>query len=145
MLTYFFIIHKLDTNSKHFITIRINSPSPAAAHKKYRQTKTAAIPQNSKRIQRAYNAKRPFVQDVGVNHCGFYISMPKQFLNCPDIRAAFQKVSGKGMAECVAAGVFIDAGFYYRKFYGSLQKRFIYMPSSLLTCCFIYPAMFLRE
>ena len=94
-LTYFFIIHKLDTNSKHFITIRIKSPSPAAAHKKYRQTKPAAIPQNSKRIQRAYNAKRPFVQDVGVNHCGFYISMPKQFLNCPDVRAAFQKVCGK--------------------------------------------------
>lgn len=96
-LTYLFIIHKLDTNSKHFITIRINSPPPPPQPltKKYRQIKPAAIPRNSKRIQRAYNAKRPFDQDVGVNHCGFYISMPKQFLNCPDVRAAFQKVCGK--------------------------------------------------
>ena len=94
-LTYLFIIHKLDTNSKHFITIRINSPPPQPLTKKYRQIKPAAIPQNSKRVQRTYNAKRPLVQDVGVNHCGFYISMPKQFLNCPDVRAAFQKVCGK--------------------------------------------------
>ena len=26
--TYLLIVHKLDTNSKHFITIRINSPLP---------------------------------------------------------------------------------------------------------------------
>jgi len=54
-------------------------------------------------------------------------------------------VGGKGMAECVAAGVFVDAGFCDCLFYCSLQKRLVYVPSSLFACCLIYPAIFLRK
>ena len=48
-------------------------------------------------------------------------------------------------AERVAAGVFVDSGFENGVFYGTLHKRFVYMPASFLTCQFILSAVFLRK
>ena len=49
------------------------------------------------------------------------------------------------MAESVAAGVFVDSGFENGVFYGTLHKRFVYVPASFLTCQFVLPAIFLRK
>ena len=48
-------------------------------------------------------------------------------------------------AERVAAGVFVDSGFENGVFYGTLHKRFVYVPASFLTCQFVFPAVFLRK
>ena len=82
---------------------------------------------------------------MGINHGGAHIAVTEKFLYGADVVAWFYQVSWKGMAESVAAGVFVDSGFENGGFYGALHKGFVYVPASFLTCQFVLPAVFLRK
>ena len=47
---------------------------------------------------------------VGVNLGGGYVSMPQQFLNCPQVGATTEHMSGKAMPQGVGANLLIQAG-----------------------------------
>ena len=47
---------------------------------------------------------------MGVNLRSAQINMPKLLLNRADVGARFEQVGGKGVAQCVAAGGFLDVG-----------------------------------
>jgi len=47
---------------------------------------------------------------MGIDHRGFHVLVPQQFLNRPDIVTAFQQMRGEGMAERVASGAFGQPG-----------------------------------
>lgn len=54
-------------------------------------------------VRRTLNALAAPVRDMGIDHRRFDIVMAKKFLDCSDIVATFEQVSGKGMAECLAS------------------------------------------
>ena len=43
---------------------------------------------------------------MGINHRYLYARMAKKFLNCPDIAAAFEKMSRKAMAKRMNSDAF---------------------------------------
>jgi len=43
---------------------------------------------------------------MGIDHCGFDIFMPKQFLNGADIIPGLQQMGGKAMTKGMAANFF---------------------------------------
>ena len=52
-----------------------------------------------------------FLSDVGIDLGRCNIDMPEHYLNRPQIRAAFQQVAGKRVAQHVRGYLFSDAGF----------------------------------
>ena len=82
---------------------------------------------------------------MGINHCCAHIAVTEMFLYGADVVVWFWQVSWKGMAESVAAGVFVDSDFENGGFYCTLHKGFVYVPASFLTCQFVLPAVFLRK
>jgi len=50
------------------------------------------------------------LHDVGVDHCGFQVFVPEQFLHGADVSALFQQVGGEAVAQCVALNVLVDPG-----------------------------------
>ena len=48
--------------------------------------------------------------DVGVDFCGEDALVPQHILHGTEVSTVLNKVSGKGMAECVRMHVFLDAG-----------------------------------
>ena len=47
---------------------------------------------------------------MGVNLGGGYVGMPQQFLNCPQVGATTQHMSGKAMPQGVGADLSIQTG-----------------------------------
>jgi hypothetical protein len=56
----------------------------------------------------AFHSKTTLVENVGVNHGGFYVLVTENFLNRPDIVAFLQKVGRKGMSKGMASNAFGD-------------------------------------
>ena len=67
-------------------------------------------------IQRAAHRLRSAVEHVGVNHRGFNVFMPKQFLYGTDVVPGLQQMCGKAMAEGVRADGLINPGQGYSRF-----------------------------
>lgn len=61
-------------------------------------------------IQGTYHAFATAVEDMGINHRGSYILVPKQFLNSPNIITIFEQVGRKAVTKSVAACVLADTG-----------------------------------
>jgi hypothetical protein len=59
-------------------------------------------------IQRATHPPPAFVEDMGVDHGGFHILMPQQFLHSADVVAILEQVRGKAMPKGVAAYSLLD-------------------------------------
>jgi len=47
-------------------------------------------PSSLKSIQGTFDGISTFVDYVGIDHCGFYIAVPWQLLNRPDIRSRLE-------------------------------------------------------
>jgi hypothetical protein len=45
---------------------------------------------------------------MGINHRGFDILVPKQFLNCANVVASFEQMRGKTMPKGVRADGFVN-------------------------------------
>lgn len=48
--------------------------------------------------------------NVSIDLCGGNIGVAEKFLHYPEVRSPFQKVGGKGVAECVRGDFFGDPG-----------------------------------
>ena len=53
-------------------------------------------------VERTADTRRPSMTDMGIDHCRFDIAMSQQLLNGSNVRAAFEQVRGKRMAERMA-------------------------------------------
>jgi len=51
----------------------------------------------SKPVYRTANARRPTVENMGVDHGRLHIAVAQEFLHCSDVIATLEQVSGKGM------------------------------------------------
>ena len=60
---------------------------------------------------------------MGVDHGGGDVLVAQEFLDGADVRAAAQKVGGKGMAQSMRGGGFLDAGFAGGLPDGALEER----------------------
>ena len=78
-------------------------------------------------IERAFDGEAAALEDVGVDHGGADILVPKKFLYGADVVAVLKEVGGKGMAEGVGADAFLDACFLGGFFDGALEASFVYM------------------
>ena len=59
------------------------------------------VPVRLSPIQGGFDRESAALENMGVDHRGFDILMPEQFLDGPDIIAILQEVGREGMAECV--------------------------------------------
>ena len=60
-------------------------------------------------IQRTSHSKDILCCHVGVYHSGLDTSMPKEFLNRPDIIAVFKKMRSKTVPQCMNGGLLSDS------------------------------------
>jgi hypothetical protein len=49
--------------------------------------------------------------DMGIDLGGGYIDMAQHYLNSPQVRPAFQQVTGKRMPQTVGGDLFVKVGF----------------------------------
>ncbi len=47
---------------------------------------------------------------MSVDHSGFHVFMPKEFLNCANVVVVLQEMSGKAMAQGVRGDMFVNVG-----------------------------------
>ena len=59
----------------------------------------------SKPVHGTAHARRPSVEDMGIDHRGLYILVTEKFLDGPNVVTAFEQVRGEGVPECVTCGV----------------------------------------
>lgn len=50
------------------------------------------------------------IDQLKINRRSQYIPMPKQLLNCAEIRSRFEQISGKGMPKRMTTGKFVYLG-----------------------------------
>lgn len=62
-------------------------------------------------VQRAFDCHSAALEDVGVDHGGFDVFVPEEFLDGADVVAVLEEVGGEGVAEGVGGDGFLDAGF----------------------------------
>jgi hypothetical protein len=62
------------------------------------------------------------LQDVGVDHGGGHLVVPKQLLNGADISSALQQVGSEGMPKGVSADLLGQPGAANRRLAGTLQS-----------------------
>jgi hypothetical protein len=65
------------------------------------------------------------MKDMSVDHHRFDIAMPQQLLDGSNVRAAFEQVRGKRMAERMARGSFRETGHHHGISDGFLHQRFV--------------------
>jgi hypothetical protein len=51
----------------------------------------------SKSVDRAANSGRSPIKDMGVDHRRLDVAVAQEFLNCPNVVAAFEQMRRKGM------------------------------------------------
>ena len=71
--------------------------------------------------------------------------MPQQFLNGSNVRAAFEQVRGKRVAERMARGSFRETSHRHGTPDGFLYQRFVDMMATWFLRLEIEPAAFLRK
>jgi len=85
------------------------------------------------------------VQNVGVNHRRFDVTVAKEFLHGPDIIAIGQQVRGEGMPKRVARDSFGQSGLSDSLQDRLLNKRFVNVVPALLAGLGVSPTAFLWE
>lgn len=72
-------------------------------------------------VERAADAERPGLEDMGIDHGGADIVVPEEFLDGPDIGAGLEEVGGETVPEGMATGGLEDAGVADRDADGALK------------------------
>lgn len=80
-----------------------------------------------------------------VNHGGFYVTVAKKLLDCPDVVAIFQQMSGKRVPERMAGRSFHQACLDHGFMNGTLYTAFVHVESALLASCGVSPSSVLWE
>jgi hypothetical protein len=62
---------------------------------------------------------------MGIDHGGFDIFMPQEFLDCADIIAILKEMGGKAMAKGVTANLLVDFSLVNCSLDGFLQPAFM--------------------
>ena len=76
-------------------------------------------------VQRGFDGESATLEDVGVDHGGFYIFVTEQFLDGANVVSALEKMGGKRMTQGMRGDVLVDlclAGGFTN---GSLDDRFM--------------------
>jgi len=102
-------------------------------------------PRGQQPVHRAPNPRRPAVEDMSIDHCGSDIPVSQKLLDCPDVVAGFEEMSGEGVAEGVAGCAGGQAGLDHGISDCSLDEGMIDVVPSLLAGLRVPPAMFLGE
>ncbi len=71
-------------------------------------------------IEGAADGQGASVEHVGVDHSGFDVFVPKQFLHGADVVAIFEQGGGEGMPECMGGDTLGNPGLA-----GGLSNRFL--------------------
>lgn len=82
-------------------------------------------------VERGFDRHSASLQDMGVDHGGTNILMPKKFLNRSYIIAVLEQVGGEGVSEGVACGTFADASLLNGHLDITLQPRRVKMMTTL--------------
>ena len=69
------------------------------SHGQHSASGCAAIRREGQAIDRAADAASPTVEHMRVDHSGAHIRVPQELLNCPNVVAVFQDLSGKRVAK----------------------------------------------
>ncbi len=75
-------------------------------------------------VERTPNAETGFVQNMRIDHRRGNILVSQEFLDRPDVVAAFEQMGGKAMTESVTTGRLGDAGGEDGLFYSVLEILF---------------------
>ncbi len=82
----------------------------------------------AERVGRADNtAAAGVLKDVGVDHRRLDVFVAEEFLDCSDVVASHQQVSGEGVAEGMAAHVLVDVGVSDCLFDRTVDDRVVQM------------------
>ena len=77
-------------------------------------------------VEGGFDGEAAALEDVGVDHGGFYILVSKQFLNGSYIVSVLEKMSGEGMSEGVRGNMLVDlrkaGGFFDGFLYGGFVE-----------------------
>jgi hypothetical protein len=98
-------------------------------------------------VERASNAERAAIENVGVDHGGGNVAVAQELLDRSDVVARFEQMSGKRVAQRVARGGLGDAGRLHCASKGSLKDGFVeVVPATLAgvgvdveACCWEHP------
>ncbi len=120
---------------------------PVSSRRLMRITITAGTStgQCSESVHRASDCRRPSVQNMGVDHGRFQISMTQELLDGADIVAVFQEVRRKRMPKGVAGRPLGEPCPHHRFSHGFLKQRLVCMMTSLFSGSAVLPPFLLRE
>ena len=93
----------------------------------------------------AANTTSAAVQNMGVDHRGANVLMPKQLLHGANVVAVSQQVCRKRMAKCVAGHSFGQPSFPHGGLDRLLNERFVNMMTPLLAGPLVHPPIVLGE
>ncbi len=91
------------------------------------RTITDAAIEYAELVQRTADGEAAAIENVRVNHGGFHIFMPQQFLNRPNIIAGLKQSRCKTMAKSMASDRFLYPRQARGALHGFLQTAFIHM------------------
>ena len=72
-------------------------------------------------VEGGFDGESAALEDVGVDHGGFDVFMPKEFLNGPYVIAGLEEMGGKRVAEGVGADSFCYVCLFGGLFDGFLE------------------------
>ena len=78
-------------------------------------------------IERTANTEGALIENVGIDHSGFEVFVPEEFLDGADIIAIFEQVGCEAMAQGMAAYFFVDLGGADGSFERSLECSVVEM------------------
>jgi hypothetical protein len=85
------------------------------------------------------------MKDMGIDHRGFDVAMPQQLLDGSNVRAAFEQVPGKRMAERMARSSFCETSHRHGIPDGFLHQGFVNVMAALLLSPGVHPSVFLGK
>jgi len=85
------------------------------------------------------------MKDMRVDHRRLNIAMPQQLLDGSNVRAAFEQVRGKQMAERMARGPFRETGHHHGISDGFLHQGFINRIATLFLGLHVDPSVLLGK
>ena len=74
------------------------------------------------------------MEDMGVDHGGFYVFVPEKLLNSADVVSVLEEVGCEGVTEGVRGNVFVYFGSFCSLFDSFLQVGFMDVMAARFTC-----------